>query len=104
MNEIKRLENILSKIPEDKMEEANLLADELRFIIEQSNKLRKDIDKNGCVENFEQGKQKFLRESPYLTAYNKLMKTYDTFFKNLLALVPKEVLMADDEIDEKFFK
>ena len=104
MKELDKLENILAKIPQDKIVEANLLADELKFIIKQTENLRKDIDKKGCVEKFEQGKQKFLRESPYLTAYNKLMKTYDTFFKNLMALVPKEAIMSDDDIDEKYFQ
>lgn len=103
MKDIKELESILKKIPEDKMNEAELIANELRFIVKQTTQLQKDIEVNGCVENFEQGKQKFLRESPYLSAYNKLMKTYDTFLKQLLNLVPKEVEISDDEIDEKYF-
>lgn len=104
MTNIGRLEKILEKIPKDKKHEADLLANELRFIIGECENLQKDIKANGCVEEFKQGKQEFLRESPYLTAYNKLMKTYDTFFKSLMNLVPKEALMSDDAIDEKFFK
>ena len=52
------------------------------------------------MEHFINGKQDFLRESPALASYNKLMKTYDTFYKNLLALVPKEELNVEDEFDD----
>lgn len=100
---ISKLDAIMEKIPEDKKDEATLIYNELKFITAQTRKLRAEIRRSGSVEDFTQGKQTFKRESPYLTAYTKYMKTYDTFLKNLLALVPKDKLMNDDEIDEKYF-
>ena len=57
------------------------------------------VIKNGTIENFEQGKQKFLRESPASTSYQKYMKTFDTLYKNLIALLPKEDQGNDDGWD-----
>lgn len=103
MKKKNELDLIMEKIPEDRKEEASLIYKELKFITSQTRKLRAEIRRNGCVEDFKQGKQEFKRESPSLTSYIKFMKTYDTFYKNLLALVPKEKQMSDDEIDEKYF-
>ena len=61
--------------------------------------LQKSIDETGVVEHFINGKQDFLRESPALASYTKLMKTYDTFYKNLIGLLPKET--QEEIIEEK---
>ena len=96
----KQLEQILKKIPSEKVNEADLIANELRFVLETTEKLRKDIQENGAVEHFINGKQDFLRESPAMISYNKLMKTYNTLYKNLLELIPKEDISNDDIFDE----
>ena len=95
----KQLEKILEKIPPEKSNEADLISNELRFILEQLEELKKQIKEQGVVEHFINGKQDFLRESPALASYNKLMKTYDTFYKNLLNLIPKEDLLSEDTFD-----
>lgn len=98
--EIKKLKNIMEKIPSEKQNEAQLIVEELEFILNTINDLKKDIKEKGAVEHFVNGKQDFLRESPALASYNKLMKTYDTFYKNLINLLPKdESLDEDDEFD-----
>ena len=97
--EIKKLEKIMEKIPNEKMDEANLIVAELKFILETIEELKKAIKDKGAVEHFVNGKQDFLRESPALGSYNKLMKTYDVFYKNLINLVPKEELPEVDEFD-----
>ena len=89
----------MKKIPEEKVNEASLIANELKLILKTIDELKKDIEEKGAVEHFINGKQDFLRESPALTGYNKLMKTYDTFYKNLLNLVPKEELISEDDFD-----
>ena len=96
----KELERILKKIPEEKSNEASLIANELKFILKTIEELKKDIETKGAVEHFINGKQDFLRESPALASYNKLMKTYDTFYKNLINLVPKEELTNEDDFDD----
>ena len=90
------MEEILKKIPEEKQAEAQMIYNELKFILQTLKKLKQEIKSAGPIENFEQGKQKFLRESPALTGYNKLMKTYDTFYKNLINLLPKNESTPDD--------
>lgn len=92
----KQLEEILKKVPKDKTNEAELIAEELRFVLATTEKLRKDIEKNGAVEHFINGKQDFLRESPAMISYNKLMKTYNTLYKSLLDLIPKEDIFNED--------
>lgn len=96
----KELEKILKKIPSEKENEASLIANELKFVLATTEKLRKDIEENGAVEHFINGKQDFLRESPAMISYNKLMKTYNTLYKNLLELIPKEDISNDDIFDE----
>ena len=97
---LKKLDKILKKIPSEKENEARLIADELIFILETIEKLKGEIKDKGAVEHFVNGKQEFLRESPALGSYNKLMKTYDIFYKNLINLVPKDELPEDDEFDD----
>lgn len=96
---MKELENILKKIPIEKMDEATLISNEMKFILVTIEELKKDIQEKGAVEHFINGKQDFLRESPALASYNKLMKTYDTFYKNLINLIPKEEIVNNDNFD-----
>lgn len=98
----KQIDEILKKIPEDKKNEASLVASKLMYMEEKLKELQKSIDEQGVVEHFINGKQDFLRESPALASYTKLMKTYDTFYKNLINLVPKdiEVVEVDEDMDD----
>ena len=98
---MQELENILKKIPDEKLNEAALISKEMKFILKTVELLKADIEEKGAVEHFINGKQDFLRESPALASYNKLMKTYDTFYKNLIALLPKEEISSTDEFDEE---
>lgn len=89
----------MEKIPTEKQNEADLIVEELKFILETIDDLKKKIKETGSVEHFINGKQNFLRESPALASYNKLMKTYDTFYKNLINLVPKDEMNEDELFD-----
>ena len=97
---LKELDNILSKIPEEKKDAAMLIYNELSFILITIEELKKQIQENGAVEHFINGKQDFLRESPAMASYNKLMKTFDIFYKNLINLVPKEDINIIDDFDD----
>ena len=98
----KEIDEILKKIPNEKQNEASLVASKLKFMETKLAELEKSINEQGVVEHFINGKQDFLRESPALASYTKLMKTYDTFYKNLINLLPKEVVdeMTTDDLDE----
>lgn len=102
------LDSIFNKIAEDKKSEATLIYNELIFILETTDKLKEEINKKGVVEHFINGKQDFLRESPSLSSYNKIMKTYDTFYKNLINLLdtkenPKGDVMEFEEFTFEMF-
>ena len=96
---MQELENILKKIPDEKLNEAALISNEMKFILKTIELLKTNIEEKGAVEHFINGKQDFFRESPALASYNKLMKTYDTFYKNLIALLPKEESIDNYEFD-----
>ncbi|MEG0165856.1 hypothetical protein [Anaerorhabdus sp.] len=98
--EFKELSEIMKKIPEDKQSEAKMLEKELIFIINQLSIVKKYIVDHGTVEQFEQGKQSFLRESPYYKSYLGYMKTYDTIYKNLIALTKNIVPSEGDSFDD----
>lgn len=95
----KDLDDVFNKISDKKKSEAKLIYDELVFIIDTIEQLKDDIKTNGATEHFINGKQDFLRESPSLKSYTQLMKTYDTFYKNLINLLPKDDL---DDLDDDF--
>lgn len=96
----KELEEILKKIPSEKSNEAKLIANELRFVLGTSKKLREDIEEHGAVEHFINGKQDFLRESPAMVSYNKLMSTYSKLYKNLIDLIPKDEINTNEDLED----
>lgn len=83
----KELDEIYNKISDEKRNEATLIYNELSFIIDTIEKLKEEIRTKGATEHFINGKQDFIRESPALSSYTRLMKTYDIFYKNLINLL-----------------
>ena len=83
----KELDELYNKISDDRRNEATLIYNELSFIIDTIEVLKDEIRTKGATEHFINGKQDFLRESPALASYNKMMKTYDIFYKNLINLL-----------------
>ena len=51
--------------------------------------LRKQIDEGGVIEEFNQGKQSFIRESPALKAYNTTVQRYSVMYRQLTDLIGK---------------
>ena len=98
----KELDEVFNKISEDKKSEGTLIYNELCFILETLDNLKDEIKQKGATEHFINGKQDFLRESPALASYNKMMKIYDIFYKNLINLLPKEqdTTDYDDDFDK----
>lgn len=84
------LKEVLTKIPEDKQTIAARLVDELVFMQKTLADLKRQIDENGTVELFEQGKQSFMRESPALKSYNTTIRQYSALYKQLCDLLPKD--------------
>lgn len=88
---VSELSLILQKIPEDKQYIAQKLIDELIFMQETLTTLKRQIKTEGTQEEFVQGKQNFMRESPALTSYTKLIARYGALYKQLCDLLPKTV-------------
>lgn len=89
LKDIEDFKMILGKIPEDKQPIAEKLIKELTFMTKILDTLKKTIDENGPVENFKQGTQEFLRESPALKGYNTTIQRYSLLYKQLEGLLPK---------------
>ena len=71
--DLKQFEEILKIIPDERKQIAQNLIKEICFMMKTLEELRKTIEETGTVDLFEQGKQKFMRESPALKAYNTIV-------------------------------
>lgn len=85
------LEAILEKIPADKQYIGRKLIDELVFMQDTLTMLKRKIKENGTEEEFIQGKQQFVRETPALKSYNTTVQRYSSLYKQLTDLMPKSV-------------
>ncbi len=59
------------------------LVKELTWVIIKSNTIREEIDKDGVVVDFKQGKQEMKIQHPAMKAYNDVVKAQTTLFKTL---------------------
>jgi len=80
---------ILEKIPEDKKTIGVKLIEELSFIEKTLASLKRQIEENGELEHFKQGKQDFIRESPALKSYNTTVQRYSVMYRQLTDLIGK---------------
>ena len=85
----KEYREILAKIPDDKRTVGKKLIEELSFMEKTLQSLRKQIDEGGVIEEFNQGKQSFIRESPALKAYNTTVQRYSVMYRQLTDLIGK---------------
>ncbi len=81
--------DILSKIPEDKKTIGKKLIEELIFLEKTIGSLKRQIEDEGELEHFQQGKQDFVRESPALKSYNTLLQRYSVIFRQVTDLMGK---------------
>ena len=80
---------ILEKIPDDKEVIGKKLIEELSFMEKTLASLKRQIEENGELEHFQQGKQDFLRESPALKGYNTTVQRYSVMYRQLTDLMGK---------------
>ena len=85
----KQFKDILQRIPEDKRYIGEKLVVELTFMEKTLQNLRKQIAEGGETEEFTQGRQNFLRESPALKAYNTTVQRYSVMYRQLTDLLGK---------------
>ena len=80
---------MIKKVPEEKQKIAANLVEEIIFLYDTMGDLKKQIQERGPIELFEQGKQKFMRESPATKSYNTAVQRYGALYKQLADLLPK---------------
>src|SRR5690606_10632463 len=98
-SELARLRKVFADIPEDKRRIADGLMQEAAFMRVTLEETREIIDREGVIERFEQGAQKFLREHPATKVYASLINRYSAVVKQLIDLLP-DGEKSKDEADE----
>ena len=102
--ELNRLIKIINGISPERHEVAKALVEELAFMKVTLEECREVVNREGIIETFEQGKQRFLREHPATKVYSTLINRYVAACKQLIDLLPAaEVSKAEDEL-LKFIK
>ena len=86
--ELTRLRKSFKPLPEDKRRLAEGLMQEAAFMRVTLEETREIIDREGVIELFEQGKQRFLREHPATKVYASLVNRYSAVVKQLVDLLP----------------
>ncbi len=96
--ELEKLDRIFKVLPPDKKSLIDNLKHQAAFMVSFMAELQETLDREGAVDQFEQGSQKFLREHPAAKIYNTTMRNYLSVIKQLLALLPpEEAKAAKDE-------
>ena len=85
----RKLKKLLKLIPDDSKVIAEKLIEEIAFISATLEELKQTVSEKGVVDDFKQGSQQFMRESPALKAYNTTIQRYSLLYKQLTELLPK---------------
>ena len=86
---IKKLNDLVDLVPQEKQVVATRLVEELVFMAETLADLKENIKQHGTIELFKQGSQEFYRESPAVKSYSTLIARYGNMYKQLVDLLPK---------------
>ena len=97
--ELTRLKKVFKDLPEDKRRIVDGLIQEAAFMRATLEETREIIDREGVIELFEQGAQRFLREHPATKVYAALVNRYSAVIKQLIDLLPDNK-GADNGADE----
>ena len=87
--DLRKLKKMLKLVPVEQKPIGEKLVAEIVFMTGTLAELKKTIEEKGVVDNFKQGKQQFMRESPALKAYNATIQRYSLVCKQFVALLPK---------------
>ena len=101
-NEIKRLTNLFKDIDGNKRLTAKGLIEEAAYMRTTLQELKKEVDKDGPIDEMQQGDYSILREHPALKAYNTMVQRYTNIIDKLTNLHPKGETKkeVDDGFDE----
>ena len=106
LKEIKKVDynsikDSIENLPKDKQELCNNILNELIFMEETLNSLKKEIQDKGVVVDMCQGKYSIQRTNPALNQYNTTMKNFTGCIKQLNDLLPADSGDNDEfDVDE----
>ncbi len=89
MRKSQTMKQILARVPEDRRPVAEKLATELTFVERTLKRLRARIEEDGELEQYENGSQTFLRESPALQTYNQILQRYSVISRQIVDMMNK---------------
>lgn len=95
--EINRLTNLFKDIERNKRLTAKGLIEEAAFMRITLKELKREIDKNGPIDEMSQGDYSILREHPALKSYNTMVQRYTNIVDKLTNLHPKEVKVVEED-------
>ena len=99
--EFKKLKAIVSKLPEEKKELAQGIITNCAFMIVELDKLQKDIQDNGIIMEYKNGREQYgYKESVSFSAYIKMQKVYTSNISLLNRMIPKDMCTKQNEPDE----
>lgn len=87
--DMKKVKSLLKSVPKERQPIAQGLYKELVFMQNTLEALKQQVEEEGAVSLFKQGRQEFLREHPALKAYNTTIQRYSLLYKQLTDLLPK---------------
>lgn len=98
--EISKLRKLFRALPKEKQKAIEGLIQEAAFMRATLEEARYIIDREGVLELFEQGSQRFLREHPATKVYNTMINRYSAVCKQLFDMVPDadDAKKAEDEL------
>ena len=94
--ELTRLRKVFADMPEDRKRITDGLLHEAAFMRATLEETREVIDREGILEHFEQGSQRFMREHPATKVYAALVNRYTAVIKQLLDQLPEQARNASE--------
>ncbi|MTV19971.1 hypothetical protein [Staphylococcus delphini] len=96
------LEKLKAYIDKNDIENKHVVYDlleELTFMKETLDELKRTVREHGATYVFTQGEQSYLKENPAMKSYNTTVTKYNATYKQLLSLLPQRVEKTDAFMD-----
>nr|DAL77556.1 MAG TPA: hypothetical protein [Caudoviricetes sp.] len=94
------LETVFAGLDEKRRKTVSKLLDNAAFMGNQLEDLRKEIQKNGVVCEYQNGENQFgTKKSPEVEVYLSMIKNYTQIINNLCAMLPEENAAASALLD-----
>ena len=95
--EINRLTKLFADIERNRRLTAKGMIEEAAYMRITLQELKKEIDKEGPIDEMSQGDYSILREHPALKSYNTMVQRYTNIIDKLTSLHPKEVKVVKED-------